>query len=197
MINRKHFTETTKGPWETWNIERDIQIRIEKQDKKVFIYFQGSSTGIDWRVNFTFWIKPYKRMETTWYAHRGFVVSYKSIRDRILEEIEGAEEVHVSGFSQGAAYAIMTHEDLKFNNYNVKTVAYAPPRVFWFWNNKKIEERFEDLTLVINRGDIVTKVPFWIFGYRHNGKKLKIGKRFRIPHWKHHYPIEYEKNLYL
>lgn len=182
-------------PWETWNEERDIQVRIEKTESAHYVFFQETRTKMDWKINFTFWIKPYKRMNTTWFAHRGFVLSYKSIRDRLLKEIKDAETIVVSGFSQGAAYAILAHEDLKFHGYDVRTIAFAPPRVFWFWNLWKIRNRFEELTLVINRGDIVTKVPFFWWGYIHQGAKIKLGKRFRLPLHIYHQPDEYEKEL--
>ena len=189
------FKKAISKPWETWNKERDIQVRTEKVDNTLYIFYQGSTTDIDWKINFTFWIKPYKRMNTIWFAHRGFVLSYKSIRDRILKEAENAERIVVSGFSQGAAYAILTHEDLHFNGFDVRTIAYAPPRVFWFWNLWKIKERFEDLTLVINRGDIVTKIPFFLWGYVHQGAKIRIGKRFRLPLHIYHFPNKYEQEL--
>jgi len=195
MHSVEHLERTRKKPWETWNEERDVQVRTEWEDKTLFVFFQGSQSNIDWKINFTFWIKPYKRMNAIWFAHRGFVLSYKAIRERLLEEASKAEEIKVSGYSQGAAYAILTHEDLKYHNMNVETVAYAPPRVFWLWGLNKIKERFEGLTLIINKGDPVTSIPFWIWGYRHKGVKVKLGKGIRFPWHTFHMPNSYRKEL--
>lgn len=195
MHSLEHYKETIKGPWETWNVDRDVQVKIEWDKNTLFITYQGSASNIDWRINFNFFIKPYKRMSSIWFAHRGFVKSYKSIRDDIVIQAEQAEKIVVSGYSQGAAYAILTHEDLKYHNMNVETVAYAPPRVFWLWGLNKIKERFEGLTLIINKGDPVTGIPFWIWGYRHKGVKVKLGKGIRFPWHTFHMPNSYRKEL--
>lgn len=195
--SKSHYEQVISGPWETWNKERDIEVRIEWVEPSILLLtFQGSTSKTDWLINFDFFIKPYKRMDQVWFAHRGYIKSYKSIRDRVLEEAEKAEKVYVYGFSQGAGYAVLTHEDLKFHGVAVETVAYAPPRVFWFLFLKRIADRFEDLTIVINRGDIVTMVPPWIMGFRHVGLKKLVGSSLSwIPRIKNHFPEEYKKSL--
>lgn len=196
--NKKHFIETREGPWETWCSENDIQVHAVWKEFELFIYFQGSSSVKDWLVNFNYPIKPYRNMKDgIWLAHGGFVKAYKNIRSKVIELAEKADKIYISGYSQGGAYALLAHEDLSFYDMSVETITYAAPKVFWwfgFWNLKK---RMKNLTLVQNRGDIVTKLPFIFMGFLHIGKKIKLGKVVHdiLPLPKFHYSERYLKNL--
>lgn len=195
----KHFIETRNGPWETWDEKRDIQVKVKKDGGTVKVYFQGSGSTQDWMINFDFPIKPYKNMKYgLWFAHGGFVKSYKSIRSRLLETVEGFEKIEISGYSQGAAYAILACEDFAFLEKNVEVIAYAPPRVFFWWGFWTLEKRMKGkLTLVKNYGDIVTHLPFVTLGFKHIGKKVKVGRWLYeiLPLPKFHLPKKYIASL--
>ena len=190
----KHFIKTRTGPWEVWDKDRDIEVKVIKKDSNAYIYFQGSGSVKDWLINLSFPIKPYKNMKDgLWFAHGGYVKSYKSIQDRLWKEIEDCEKVFISGYSQGSAYAILAHEDLFFHDKQVETIAYASPRVFFWWGFWQLKKRLKNLTLVHMRGDIVTHLPPIVFGFTHIGDKKKLGKKvFSIlPIPKFHLPKYY------
>ena len=79
MISKLEAAEYFNGKvvdWITSGI--DTQYCIEqKEDGEVIIAFLGSNSPVDWKTNFTFWKKPYKDMEVTYYCHGGFLKCWK------------------------------------------------------------------------------------------------------------------------
>jgi len=213
-----------KGPWET--VGDGLQYRIEEIDETLYLLFQYTVSDKDWAYNMdtlpvaykglmerSLWLfkvigafmkvpgvaKPYSSMPQVWRAHRGFATLYKSGRDEIIKKVmeKNPKKIIISGISQGAALAVLAHEDIWFSlstlRDNLFTYAFAGPRVFWF-PPKALRERLTNVTHVARRGDIVTMLPFWMWGFRHSYKKIKIGK-FDLPWWTHHEFKEYLDNL--
>jgi len=171
---------------------RNTQYTISSDEQNVYLAIQGSCDDDDWRFNFDFAVKPYKRMAVRWFAHRGFVTAWKLAREQIMAELEpvirgSGKRLVILGYSHGAALAVVAHEDFKFNGYEPKTHAFGCPRVLWM-PSKKIRERFEGVTLYQSRGDLVTHVPFVIMGYAHVGTMLKFGPKRPITHLPHTLP---------
>lgn len=191
------FNRTCVGQWNT--VGDDLQYRFEEgSDGVLELHFQGSVSGRDWKNNFAFAARPYKKMPVPWRAHRGFVRLYKSGRDAIMADFAlrpAPKALRIVGYSQGAALAILAHEDFMFTfpGLEVSTVAFAPPRVLWL-PRKTIRSRFTGLTSIRRRGDIVTLIPPWSWGYRHSGVQVKIGKP-ALPWWTHHLQDEYSEAL--
>jgi hypothetical protein len=163
----------------------------------LYLAFAGSEQPEDWRYNFRFWVKPYKRMAHTWFAHAGFVEAWKLAKEKIhqdisylLNEDSSIDTIVITGYSHGAAIATLAHEYFTFHAYNVYTVAFASPRVLWF-PNRAILEHFANYKMIGLHGDIVTYAPPCIFGYRHINLN-RIGEKRIISH-KNHYPLEYYK----
>jgi hypothetical protein len=169
------------------------------------IYFQCSSSDADWRKNLDFFpipVKPYKGC--TWYAHRGFVKVWKSVRDTILPIVK---EIYSNGFvprivgySHGAAIAALAHEDIIFNielgkqedifindveqnHFYPETLVFGCPRVVWL--SKSVAWRFDSIDNYQVIGDMVTHMPPKLFGYRDFGTKIKLGNWFPIWPWRH------------
>ena len=172
MSYRKLFEETIHGPWKTTGL--DIQYRVVKQGKHAFLYLQGSMSRSDWNLNFNFWIEPYKDMPSPWKAHRGFVKAWKSARDEIFKAVGKPDTLTISGYSHGGALAILAYEDFTFHGVYTMGCAFGAPRVVWM-PSKVVAARFDLLTRIRTRGDLVTKVPPWIMGYRHVGFDKPFG----------------------
>lgn len=185
------YREACNGDWVTSGLA--VQYRIEWDRNKATVYFQGSVEPEDWKLDFDFLVRPYKGC--TWLAHHGFVSGYKSVRDEIVTQLSRASEVLVSGYSLGAAYAMLLHEDLRYTypSMSVSTVAYGTPRVFWF-PNKELRDRLDGILRINVRGDIVSHLPPWIFGFSHVGWSITVGP-LSIPRVKKHFASEYEKRL--
>ena len=205
-IEKELFQQCLDAPYVT--IGDDFQYWY---DGERTIYFQCSSSDSDWKKNLDFFpipIKPYKDMPITWYAHRGFVKVWKSVRDTILpivKEIYAKRFVpRIIGYSHGAAIAVLAHEDIAFNLCDLitsnnlidifrstisgnelipETLIFGCPRVIWL--SKSSLWRFSSIDNYQVQGDIVTHVPPKLFGYRHIGNILKLGNWFPIWPWRH------------
>lgn len=164
----------------------------------LYIYFEGSNGRTDWKNNFDFPVKPYRDMKDKWYAHRGFLRVWKAIETHLKESIMNpiVKRIIISGFSHGAAIALLCHEYCKFNRPDAAVFGYAfgCPRVAWGFLQKEVKRRFEDFTVIRNGRDIVTHVPPALFGFRHVGQMLQIGKG-KYRQVESHYPENYLKEL--
>ena len=151
----------------------------------LLISFQKSRQKLDWLHNFCFWKKPYKNMEETFFVHWGFLKKYKAIQAHIHRAIGefAPKKILLRGYSQGGALSILCHEDIGWNYpcIDVQTIVFGSPRVFSIFNHRILKERLKNVIRVTYWGDLVTFVPPIIFGYRHYGGAIKIGKKCFFP----------------
>lgn len=181
MFLSEVFEDALRGPFETNGY--DVQYKVVETGDMVEIYFQGSVSNEDWKINFDFLVEPYKYMPVRWLAHRGFVTGYKSIRDFIMPRVKGKKFAFISGYSLGGAYAQLCLEDIRFTYPSVDAGAmvYGAPRVFWM-PPKALKDRMEPLIRVCNYGDLVCHIPPSWLGFRHVGEKRSIGSAKRFIH---------------
>jgi len=198
------FIEAISGPFPKENTETQTEYRTEIKDRVLTIAFQGSTSYMDWRDNFRFLKTPYRNMDVKFRVHRGFLRKWKSVRDEIFQFLTNHrkefDKILVLGYSQGAALALLCHEDVWYNfledNYmNLVTYAFACPRTFsWMVP----EERFETAFVFNHKRDLVANVPFRLMGYRHLENTTWIGKKEWwqiIPKVKYHFISPYKKAL--
>jgi predicted lipase len=158
------------------NEKTDTEYYIKILDNVAFISFQGSTSKLDWKQNLDFLQVPYKRMPKKFRVHRGFLNKYKSVRNEIFQKIEQVDSVKISGFSQGGALASLLHEDIAFNYPGklLSTVIFSSPRVFsWFTPSN----RFRNLLSIRLNRDIITILPFFLFGYKHVGQIKSVNRK--------------------
>jgi predicted lipase len=191
MNIKQIFIESISEPWTTID-ENDIQYKIIRRDKTIYIYFQGTVSKIDWKQNFKFLAKKYKGN----YIHKGFLENYTIAKDDIQNILNGFEidKIIISGYSHGAALATLCYEDLSRKYYDVRCIVFGSPRVFLL-PNKRLRNRLYRIQNYQTKGDLVTKLPFLFFGYRHVGNVIKIGKWKLLPLPKYHLNDYYEKYL--
>lgn len=170
----------------------------EREGDTLYILFEWSNGITDWLNNIDFPATPYRDMHNKWYAHRGFLRVWKAIEPQ-LQEIFNLDIKHIviGGYSHGAAIAVLCHEYCKFNRPDAKIEGYGfgAPRVVWGFLRKAVKKRFEGFTLIRNAGDIVTKVPPKIFGFRHIGNILQIGRNKGYKPVEAHYAEFYRAEL--
>jgi hypothetical protein len=160
----------------------------------------GAATGSflqsvkSWALDFMAARVPYKQMSSEFKAHAGFLNIYKDAEKYIKSQIIGhnCKKILFTGYSQGGAIAMLAYEDYAYQGYNVAGITFAQPRVF---TPGAPAERFDNLTRVNVRGDIVTTVPY--IRFKHYGKSMPIGKKYNalFPTVKNHYPDVYKKYL--
>jgi len=166
------------------NIETDTQWCLIKGKQNILV-FPYTVTKLDWLQNIDFFKIPYKGMKQKWFAHRGFLNKYKSVRDDILLAIKDLNNLIITGFSQGGALATLAFEDILFfyPEMNIIGASFGAPRsVGWFAPRK----RWERLTRYAVNGDPVTILPPFIFGYKHVGTEILLGDKKIIPRVKYH-----------
>jgi len=183
----KDYRWTVSGPWDKGCKETETEWKMEVEGDVCYVAFKGSTSSLDWKQNFSFWVKPYKGQESLWFAHAGFVKKWKSIRDEVYNTVlsNDIKIIEIYGFSQGGAIATLCHEDFIFNKKDVlvNTFVYGAPRVIWVFNYRKIKERFMNLNRMEFTSDIVTKVPPVFMGYIHVGERIKKKHKLLMFFW--------------
>jgi len=180
-MKRQIFKQTVIADWQTESTT-DTQYAIEETADKLIIKLQGSVSRIDWIQNFSFWKKPYKQMNNIFFVHSGFLKKYKAIRAIIQEAVYKNldKKIIVLGYSQGAALALLVHEDIVFTfGKTPETTVFGCPRVFSIFGRKTLKKRLQGVTRYHNGNDIVCRVPFTWLLFRHYGNKIHIGNKYR------------------
>jgi hypothetical protein len=189
MVYKELFENVLQGPWELASNNIDYKI-VDK-----ILYLCPTNSKSDWKINFNFPIKAYKNQDIKWRAHGGYVKAYKEAKDKLFDEIINNDVHIIIGYSFGAAIATLLHEDIVYNlpNYKIETVVFGSPRVIWV-PNKKLLYRWNNFHNIQVSGDLVTKVPFYLFGFRHIGIIQKLLKHYFI-WWAFHKPEYYIQGL--
>lgn len=206
--NRRDYTTVTP---KNKKYEVDYKFIEDAEARTLYIFFEPSDGRTDWKVNFSYWRKPYEDMKIGYRVHGGFLESWKLIREDVRakvtekdmaqeEKIEGAErrykwnKVVIVGYSHGGALAALCHEYIWFNRADLRAeglvgISFDGPRVYAGLHIKKaLSERWRNFYVFRNHGDIVTHLPPVFFGFRHVGNKIRIGAD-KNPGWiSAHYP---------
>lgn len=158
---------------------------LTKECGKLIILFEKSNGATDWKNNLDFPARPYREMKDLWFVHRGFLRVFKTVKDKISDEIadKSVKRIIVGGYSHGAALALLTHEYCVFNRpdiaKNVQGYGFGCPRTVWGILPESVKARFDNFCVIRNSDDVVTHLPPAVFGFRHVGKMLHIGKNKR------------------
>ena len=204
------FTDCLNMPY--IQVENDGSYYVKKTGNSLYIFLESSNGENDWKNNLDFWpislckscnlpIKPYRDMETCWYAHRGFLRVWKSIEKCIANDILNSRyrKIITVGYSHGAALAVLCHEFIWFNRpdlrASVEGYGFGCPRVFWGRKKDEVLRRWENFTVIRNINDIVTYVPPSWLGFSHVGKILTIGEKGKYSAIDAHRPENILKEL--
>ena len=157
---------------------------VKRRNATLYIFFEGSDGKNDWKNNFDFPAKPYKRMgKTIWFAHRGFLRTWKEIEPMIAKDIADKffKEIVIVGYSHGGALAMLCHEYAWFRRPDlrgkIKSYGFGAPRVFWGLKTPSLKRRWQGFVIVRNIDDLVTHLPPAVFGYSHVGELLTVGEK--------------------
>lgn len=178
----------------------DVQYNLSRIDNKLTVVFQCSESESDWKHNFDFFTMPYKNMREPFYAHRGFVHMYQSIRDNIIQivldmEADGVNEIEIVAYSLGGGIATLFIEDLNhwLPNIKVTSYLYRTPRIIWM-PSKSIRDRFKSVHRISAKNDLVTALaPFWL-GFASVGKETILPNNSIFPSPEFHYPKWYSNS---
>ena len=183
-----------------------VQCYIRKYQGILSITFRGSNSKTDWKNNLTFWKRciPYGNTCSKIRVHTGFLNAYKTpaVRDRLHKLMtEDVHLVRICGHSLGAALSVLCAVDLEYNfpTRDYEVILFGCPRVGNHAFQKSYNGRIFKTLRVENGNDIVTKIPFALWGYRHVGIKIHVGTRrlFGVISAEAHRPQNYYKNIFM
>ena len=184
------------------NAENSASYSFEKDGDALYILLEKSNGLTDWKNNLDFPTSEYKKLGRKWFCHRGFLRVWNTLEPIIAEKISESliKKITVIGYSHGAALAVFAHEFIWYNRpdlrENLTGYGFGCPRVYWgYVVNSQLRERWKNFFVIRNKTDLVTHLPPLIFGYRHVGKMVRVGKYFRYSPIDAHRPESYEKEL--
>ena len=157
---------------------------VKREKDTLYLFFQDSDGKNDWKNNLDFPAKPYKRMgKTIWFAHRGFLRTWKEIEPFLFREIadKTVRKIVIAGYSHGGALATLCHEYVWYHRPDLRAsmegYGFGAPRVFWGVQTAKLKSRWEKFTVIRNLNDFITHLPPAFLGFSHVGALLKIGEK--------------------
>jgi hypothetical protein len=160
------------------HFENDASMCMFSEGNTLSIYFEWSNGSTDWKNNFDFPAKPYRKMGDVWFCHRGFLKVWKSIEPHLVDCIMDPkfEVIHITGYSHGGAIAQLCYEYVRFHRPDVVVtgIGYGAPRVVWGPVRKAVKDRFAGFLVVKNGRDIVTTLPPKWLGFRNLGSVLEV-----------------------
>lgn len=185
--------------------ESGVQCYVRRNGGTLSITFRGTNSGQDWKTDFTFWKKtiPYDNTVSKIRVHTGFINAYKSlgVRDRLHSLVtRDVQSIHISGHSYGAALAVLCAVDLEYNHpeKDIEVLLFGCPRVGNSAFRKSYNKRVFKTLRIENGNDIVTKIPFASWGYRHVGIRLHVGppRIFGLLSGNQHQPQNYHSSIF-
>ena len=163
-------------------VSNGTDIAFKRDGDNLYIFFEKSDGLRDWINNLSFCVLPYGDMEHPWRCHGGFLRVMKSTREAINEALseKNIRSVTLVGYSHGAALAVLAHEYIWFNYPNLRTeitgYGFGCPRVLFGKIPKCVLNRWSNFYRISYRGDLITHLPPALFGFRHIGSAVRIGK---------------------
>jgi len=184
------------------SVGRDINYAFLREKDVLYLFFESSNGALDWKRNFDFPAKPYKRMgKTVWFAHSGFLNAWKALQPHLAPLIHDRrlDKIVVTGYSHGAAIAVLCHEYIWYARADLRprleSYGFGCPRVIWGVTLPSIAKRWERFVVIRNLNDLVTHLPPACLGYRHVGTVKEIGVRGKYSMIDAHRPENIEREL--
>lgn len=183
------------------HVENDASFAVKRVNDSVTILFEDSEGILDWRNNFRFSARPYRRMDEVWYCHRGFLSVFQAALPYFREiiEDESVKTFAVAGYSHGAALALLCHEYIWYHRPDVRKsltgYGFGCPRVFSGRMTPSLAKRWETFYPIRNLDDLITHLPPRLFGYRHVKKLVTVGRRGKYSSIDAHRPENYRREL--
>ena len=163
------------------HVENEGSYAIERNGGFLYLFFEHSNGETDWKNNIDYPSVPYKRMDTAWCCHRGFLRVWKSILPYVEPYVKDGsiEKIVCVGFSHGGAIATLAHEYVWYERPDLRDkiegYGFGAPRVFFGRCEGECKKRWERYKVIRNDNDLVTHLPPAILGFSHVGEIVKIG----------------------
>lgn len=193
------FRRTLSVPYR--ETESAASYYFEQVGGELRLFFEKSNGAADWKNNLDFPAVAYREAEDRWFLHRGFLRVFRSLKEPLKAAIcgNGVEKVLISGYSHGAALALLAHEYCAFHRPDlagaIRGFGFGCPRVVWGPLPARVKARFAHFTVVRNCRDLITHLPPALLFYRHVGAVLHVGRGEAWGPIDSHRPECYERAL--
>ena len=191
------FTEKYKDVVKVFDEATDCQCFIFRKDNDIIITGQGTTTFTDFCIDLQIWRVKSEHLKDTM-VHAGFDKVYKSIRDKLHEEIEKLKNLECNrivctGHSLFGAISTIAAADIALNfDIPVVCITFGSPRVgasdFVSLFNKVVEKSYR----CIYGDDSITYSPL-PFRFKHVNGKVQYKMSYGIPRTLHHSMNKYIK----
>lgn len=160
------------------SLDGGVDVAVQKENGILYIYFEDSDGGADWKINLDF---PAEFYADGIYAHRGFLHSWKTAEKYLSGIISSSYcQTVCAGYSHGGALALLCHGYIWQKRPELRALltsyGFGAPRVLWGKQNNKTEKIWKNYTVIRNINDAVTHLPPASFGYFHPGNLVEIGQ---------------------
>ncbi|TVQ22059.1 MAG: lipase family protein [Spirochaetaceae bacterium] len=122
----------------------------------------------------------YLEPDTSFRAHSGYLLRYESIRTELLSRVFAHRDqtVILVGASAGGALATLAFEEVRRTapDVDLRLITYSSPRVLTRATREMLLDEENRVVRVVYSNDIVPALPPALFGYRHLGSHIQIGK---------------------
>lgn len=199
-----------KVPFKKINKKYDVDVAVYLENHIMYVIFKGSDSFVDWKLNLSFWKKPYKKMDKLILVHSGQSKGYKVARDYIHtfynKHKASIKKVFIGGFSLGDSYGRFCYEDFFWHRENHEDYKQLELEGFGGGGNKNVgiigfrewDRRLKGYVRLENHNDLVPRVPFFWMFYKKTGDFYRINRRsflsffLLLPsHLYHHNPSSY------
>lgn len=179
-------------PWELYNYQKDIdyktntfdydwRVKVEHEDKAIYVFSQFSTSIIDWIVNFLFFFIPQVRQWYVYFACLGWQTTFNSCKGLMMNEVLMAMntfpdyKVVCCGHSYGGADSVLVGIEIFFQSgRKPDLITWGAPKPLVFFFTKLICRLFfGTVWQFAHWSDIVTYMPP-LLGYW-NIKVIRIG----------------------
>ena len=161
-------------------VENGGSFAIVRDGDLLYLFFEKSNGGEDWKNNLSYRAADCD-CEGDFFCHEGFLRVWKSVLPYIERFIlsPSVRRIISVGYSHGAALSLLCHSYVYSKRADIRgeceSYGLGCPRVIW-GRVSDAAERFENFYRVSVAGDVVTGLPPRLFGYRHVGEAITVGR---------------------
>ena len=175
----------------------NFEVHYEADRNVIQVNFEETNGKKDWFVNFMFVQKYYDTFvadhkKITLKVHNGWATMFKAMKHRVrykvdtLLQMHPSAEIEIIGWSLGSGQAMLCAQDLNYNlgvRSHLFTYGSVNPFKTNIFNRRKIKKYLNSCCKEVynfsDRSDIVTYLPFRIFGFI-KFRRVNIEGRFKI-----------------
>lgn len=168
--------------YKTNTLDYDWRVKVENEEKTIYVFSQFSTSTLDWIVNFLFFFIPQIRRWYVYFACLGWQTAFNSCKGLMMNEVMSAinlfpgYKVVCCGHSYGGAGSVLVGIEIFFQTgIRPDLITFGAPKPLVFLFTKLITRLFfNKVVQYAHKADIVTYMPplpgYW------NVKVKRIGK---------------------